>query len=156
MKQKTITKESIAVAIALMVVTYFFIVPIFSNIFNTLALSPTHSVMKDTKTGFSVLRTESGEGPEAEEGDVVAVHYVGHLPDGTVFDSSRGRGEPFSFTLGVGAVIKGWDIGIRGMKAGEKRILTIPPELGYGEKAVGIIPPQSTLIFDVEMMEIKK
>lgn len=89
----------------------------------------------------------------AEAGMQVAVHYQGRLEDGTVFDDSHKRGEPISFTLGKGQVIKGWDQGIEGMEIGEKRTLTIPPELGYGEQGAGdVIPPNATLIFDVELV----
>ena len=96
-----------------------------------------------------------GKGPEAKEGDTVKVHYVGTLPDGKEFDSSRKRNEPFQFKLGAGNVIKGWDQGVPGMKVGEKRKLTIPPSLGYGARGVpGTIPPNSTLIFEVELVEV--
>ena len=89
----------------------------------------------------------------AENGMQVAVHYQGRLEDGTVFDDSHKRGEPISFTLGKGQVIKGWEQGIEGMAVGEKRTLTIPPELGYGEQGAGdVIPPNATLIFDVELV----
>ena len=89
----------------------------------------------------------------AENGMQVAVHYQGRLEDGTVFDDSHKRGEPISFTLGRGQVIKGWEQGIEGMAVGEKRTLTIPPELGYGEQGAGdVIPPNATLIFDVELV----
>ncbi|MGC6517321.1 MAG: FKBP-type peptidyl-prolyl cis-trans isomerase [Candidatus Puniceispirillaceae bacterium] len=89
----------------------------------------------------------------AEQGMKVSVHYQGRLQDGTIFDDSHKRGEPISFTLGKGQVIKGWDQGIEGMKVGEKRTLTIPPELGYGSQGAGdVIPPNATLIFDVELV----
>lgn len=96
-----------------------------------------------------------GKGPEAKDGDTVKVHYVGTLPDGKEFDSSRKRNEPFQFKIGAGNVIKGWDQGVPGMKVGEKRKLTIPPSLGYGPRGVpGTIPPNSTLIFEVELVEV--
>ena len=89
----------------------------------------------------------------AEKGMKVAVHYQGRLDDGTVFDDSHKRGEPISFTLGRGQVIKGWDQGIEGMAVGEKKTLTIPPELGYGAQGAGdVIPPNATLTFDVELV----
>lgn len=91
----------------------------------------------------------------AENGMQVAVHYQGRLEDGTVFDDSHKRGEPISFTLGKGQVIKGWEQGIEGMAVGEKRTLTIPPELGYGEQGAGdVIPPNATLVFDVELVAV--
>ena len=97
-----------------------------------------------------------GKGPEAKSGDRVAVHYTGTLLDGTKFDSSRDRGEPFEFALGAGQVIKGWDLGVAGMKKGGKRKLTIPGDLAYGKTgSPPKIPPDATLVFDVELMEIK-
>lgn len=96
-----------------------------------------------------------GTGTEATNGKSITVHYTGTLKDGTKFDSSVDRKEPFTFTLGAGQVIKGWEQGILGMKKGGKRKLTIPPELAYGANAVGAIPANSTLIFDVELLEVK-
>jgi peptidylprolyl isomerase/FKBP-type peptidyl-prolyl cis-trans isomerase FkpA len=97
---------------------------------------------------------EQGTGVEAQTGATVSVHYTGRLQDGTVFDSSVSRGEPFEFTLGEGRVIAGWEQGILGMKEGGKRTLTIPPHLGYGTTQAGSIPPNSTLIFEVEMLRV--
>ena len=98
-----------------------------------------------------------GEGLEAQDFNKVVVNYTGKLEDGSVFDSSLNPGrEPFTFTLGVGSVIKGWDLGVKGMKVGGKRKLTIPAELGYGAKGAGnVIPPNATLIFDVELLELE-
>ena len=96
-----------------------------------------------------------GDGEKAKNGMQVSVHYQGRLTDGTIFDDSQKRGTPFSFTLGSGQVIPGWEQGIAGMKIGEKRVLTIPPELGYGAAgAGGVIPPNATLVFDVELIAV--
>ena len=99
---------------------------------------------------------QEGDGEEAKEGRDVVVNYKGTLVNGNVFDSSYDRGEPFTFTLGQGQVIEGWDKGVLGMKVGEKRKLTIPPEMAYGERGAGSnIPPNSTLVFEVELLEVK-
>lgn len=98
--------------------------------------------------------TQEGTGVAIKDGDTVSVHYTGKLTNGEKFDSSLDRNEPFSFTVGGGQVIKGWDEGLVGMKVGGKRTLTIPPEKGYGARAQGPIPASSTLIFDIELLKI--
>jgi len=111
--------------------------------------------MKDQELKIEVL--QEGAGEQAKNGDSVSVHYVGTLENGTKFDSSIDRGEPFSFNLGTGQVIKGWDLGVLGMKIGEKRKLTIPSDLAYGDKGIpNVIPGKATLIFEVELLEINK
>ncbi|KZE31486.1 peptidylprolyl isomerase/FKBP-type peptidyl-prolyl cis-trans isomerase FkpA [Crenobacter luteus] len=96
-----------------------------------------------------------GEGAEARTGQEVTVHYTGWLTDGTKFDSSKDRSQPFTFPLGAGYVIKGWDQGVVGMKVGGQRKLTIPAELGYGARgAGGVIPPHATLVFEVELLSL--
>ncbi|MBI2446605.1 MAG: FKBP-type peptidyl-prolyl cis-trans isomerase [Parcubacteria group bacterium] len=113
------------------------------------------------KEGAGIAAPNGGEprpdaGREVKNGNTVAVHYTGVLENGMKFDSSVDRGIPFEFTLGAGQVIKGWDIGVSGMKVGEKRKLTIPPDLAYGSRgAGGVIPPNATLIFEVELLGIK-
>lgn len=110
-----------------------------------------------TASGLQYWDTATGTGATAIAGNPVKVHYTGWLTTGEKFDSSRDRGEPFSFPLGAGQVIKGWDEGVAGMRVGGKRQLRIPPELGYGAKgAGGAIPPNATLIFDVELLEVSK
>ncbi len=105
--------------------------------------------------GLKIEVLQEGTGEEVKNGDNVSVHYTGRLEDGTKFDSSLDRGIPFSFKLGAGNVIKGWDLGVLGMKVGEKRKLTIPSDLAYGENGIpGAIPPKATLIFEVELLSI--
>ena len=105
--------------------------------------------------GMKVEILQQGSGEGAKAGDYVTVNYVGTLEDGTKFDSSIDRGQPFSLTLGQGSVIQGWEMGLLGMKAGEKRKLTIPPELAYGSQgAGGVIPPNATIIFEIDLLTI--
>jgi len=108
-----------------------------------------------TASGLYYIETQEGTGVQAEAGDMVKVHYTGKLLDGTVFDSSIDRGEPIEFKLGAGRVIKGWDEGIALMKEGGKATLIIPSNLGYGSREIpNVIPAYSTLVFDVELVEV--
>lgn len=108
-----------------------------------------------TASGLVYEELTVGSGAEAVSGKPVTVHYTGWLTNGTKFDSSKDRDDPFVFNLGGGQVIKGWDEGVAGMKVGGKRKLTIPPQLGYGSRgAGGVIPPDATLVFEVELLEV--
>ena len=106
-----------------------------------------------TPSGLQYEDIEMGDGEPAQEGATAVVHYTGWLTDGTKFDSSVDRGQPFEFPIGQGRVIKGWDEGVATMKVGQKVRLTIPPEMGYGSRgAGGVIPPNATLVFEVELL----
>jgi FKBP-type peptidyl-prolyl cis-trans isomerase FkpA len=109
-----------------------------------------------TASGLVYEDTVVGEGAEAKAGQQVSVHYTGWLTNGSKFDSSKDRNDPFEFSLGMRQVIGGWDEGVQGMKVGGTRKLTIPPELGYGARgAGGVIPPNATLVFEVELLGIR-
>lgn len=145
-------KEWIAVSVAVFVVGFFFIfgswlMPIFNN---------TTQMAKATQPEVLLEDTLVGGGEVAVVGNRVTVHYTGRFVDGTVFDSSVSRNEPFQFVLGAGQVIEGWDKGVQGMRVGGKRTLSIPPELGYGAMDYGPIPGGSTLIFEVELLKVEK
>lgn len=108
-----------------------------------------------TESGLVYEDISEGAGDAATAGKMVSVHYTGWLTDGTKFDSSKDRNDPFMFPLGAGHVIRGWDEGVQGMKVGGVRKLTIPSQLGYGERgAGGVIPPNATLVFEVELLKI--
>jgi len=109
------------------------------------------------KSGLKIEILREGKGEKVKSGDSVSVNYIGRLEDGAEFDSSFDRGVPFNFKIGAGQVIKGWDIGVLGMKIGEKRKLIIPPDLAYGTRGIpGAIPPNATLIFEVELLKIDR
>lgn len=113
--------------------------------------------VQTTESGLQYVIIAEGTGDKAVPGKKVKVHYTGKLEDGTEFDSSLKRGQPIEFTLGAGQVIKGWDEGIALMKVGDKRQLIIPPQLGYGAAGAGnVIPPNATIIFDVELVDVEK
>lgn len=117
---------------------------------------PTVINNKKVVQGMTIETTKEGTGAEITNGKIAVVHYTGKLTNGTVFDSSKTRGTPFEFPLGAGRVIKGWDLGVLGMKIGETRVLTIPADLAYGAGGVpGAIPPNATLVFEVELLGFK-
>jgi FKBP-type peptidyl-prolyl cis-trans isomerase len=114
------------------------------------------AALTKTESGLQYQDVTVGNGAEAKQGQTAVVHYTGWLTDGTKFDSSRDRGEPFSFPIGDGQVIRGWDEGVAGMKVGGRRKLVIPANLGYGEMgAPPVIPPSATLVFDVELLDVQ-
>jgi peptidylprolyl isomerase len=116
---------------------------------------PTENETVKTKSGLEYVDIVQGSGEFPQPGNKVTVHYTGYLFDAKKFDSSLDRNEPFTFTIGYSQVIKGWDEGVASMKAGGKRKLIIPPELGYGQRGAGtVIPPNAQLIFDIELLEI--
>lgn len=145
----------IAVGIGLGLLTYLLFSGPLINLFSKPMTTDTSGTAVE-QPGFKVSEVSVGTGEIAEPGDTVSAHYVGTLVDGRVFDSSRDRGEPITFTLGIGQVIRGWDEGLQGMRAGGKRVLTISPEYAYGAQAVGSIPANSTLIFEVELVGVQK
>jgi FKBP-type peptidyl-prolyl cis-trans isomerase FkpA len=126
---------------------------------NTAAPAPTvlaEGSATTTASGLIIEELAVGSGTAAEAGNRVSVHYTGWLTDGTQFDSSLDRNQPFEFRLGAGQVIRGWDEGVAGMQVGGKRKLTIPPQLGYGARgAGGVIPPNAVLVFEVELLEVR-
>lgn len=145
--------EIIAVFAGLSVLAYLLFSSELMNIFSSDSLASNNNQMQ---TGVSAQDIVVGPGALAETGNIVTAHYVGELLNGRVFDSSRDRNTPIQFRLGVGQVIRGWDEGLVGMRVGGKRILTISPEYGYGAQAIGAIPANSTLIFEVELLDVEK
>lgn len=127
-----------------------------ASVDNALGSEETNSANTNNESKMKIEILKQGTGTEAKSGDVLTVNYTGTLTDGTKFDSSLNPGrEPFVFTVGAGQVIKGWDEGLIGMKVGEQRKLTLPPEMGYGASgAAGVIPPNATLIFVVDLLKI--
>jgi peptidylprolyl isomerase len=122
---------------------------------NTEKTSTNTEEIVTTDSGLKYVELKEADGATPTTGQTVVVHYTGTLEDGTKFDSSRDRNSPFQFRIGVGQVIKGWDEGVGTMKVGSRRKLIIPPDLGYGARgAGGVIPPNATLIFDVELLKI--
>ncbi len=148
--------EWIAVVVSLCAIAGFFIFG--SGLLSIFSPNNTQQTSMNTSAIGNLLIQDRvvGTGDEATVGSIVTVHYVGHFVDGKVFDSSVARGEPLKFTLGGGQVIEGWDKGIVGMKVGGTRVLSVPPEMGYGMSDYGPIPGGSTLIFEVQLLKVEK
>ncbi len=117
--------------------------------------TPTKNPAHETASGLKYIDVKTGSGPSPKTGQTAVVHYTGWLVDGTQFDSSKTRNEPFEFAVGTGGVIKGWDEGVATMKTGGVRKLIVPPDLGYGAGGQGQIPPNATLIFEVQLLNVK-
>ncbi|MBY0110539.1 FKBP-type peptidyl-prolyl cis-trans isomerase [Patescibacteria group bacterium] len=148
------TTTGIAVALAVAVAMIFlFFGPTFFNLFST-NQDLTMPLENNSQPTLLISDAVVGTGAEAKAGDTISVNYVGRFEDGSVFDASANHGGPFSFVLGAGAVIPGWDQGVVGMKEGGRRVLSVPPELGYGMNDYGPIPGGSTLIFEIELVDV--
>ncbi len=153
---KNLTRnQGIAVAIGLALMAYLFFSGPLMNLFSS---NKVNNVTENQmpQTGFTVEEVVLGQGALVAPGDMLTVHYVGRLPNGQVFDSSLDRNTPIKFTVGRGQVIRGWDEGLLGMRVGGKRVITIAPDYAYGSQAVGTIPANSTLIFEVELLDVEK
>ena len=147
-------KEAIAVFAGLAVIAYLFFSGPLMQFFNSQSASLNQTQMLQ-QNGFTSQDVNVGTGVIAQTGDIVATHYVGKLTNGQVFDSSLDRGTPIQFQLGARQVIRGWDEGVVGMRVGGKRILTISPEFAYGAQAIGAIPANSTLVFEIDLVGVQ-
>ncbi|MCI0597496.1 FKBP-type peptidyl-prolyl cis-trans isomerase [Candidatus Parcubacteria bacterium] len=150
----TVTPTGVAISLAVVVALGFLFFG--ASLFTPFTPEPAAALPVFGTENQSLMITDTvvGTGAEATAGTEVSLHYVGQLENGQVFDASANHGGPFTFVLGSGMVIAGWEQGILGMKVGGKRRLVIPPELGYGSQAVGPIPANATLIFDVELVNV--
>ncbi len=151
--KKLTRNESIAVFAGIALLAYLFFSGPIIGLFSTQTNSTTKQMQQ---TGYTAAEVVAGQGKIAASGDTVTVHYIGRLTNGQVFDSSVDANTPFTFTLGRGDVIRGWDEGLIGMREGGKRTLTIAPDYAYGERGIGPIPPNSVLVFDVELLKVEK
>lgn len=158
MEKKISKKEWIAVAVAVGFVGYTLFGPNVSNLFNKTDKNMQEASVSDSlsqnNNGIIINDIKVGDGPLVSKGQTLKVHYVLSLKDGTLLQNSKDFGAPFEFTLGAGQVIPGWEMGFDGMKVGGIRTITIPPELGYGANQAGPIPPNSTLVFSVELVGV--
>lgn len=146
---------SVIIGLLVLVVFSYFIFGLNGTTSQGPATQPSPQAVAATSQKLQIQDEKIGTGPAVKKGDTVKINYVGTLTNGTKFDASADHGGPFVTQIGVGQVIKGWDEGIIGMKVGGKRKLVIPPSLGYGDQATGSIPPNSTLIFQVELVGIQ-
>lgn len=144
---------AVFLGIALLGLAVFFIFGFYQG--PSLTPQTANQTTNEQLTELKIEDIKEGTGSAVKSGDTISIHYKGTLTDGSTFDSSYDRGVPFETQIGVGMVIEGWDKGVVGMKVGGKRKLTIPPAMGYGDQSAGKIPPNSTLIFEVELLEIK-
>lgn len=149
------TNQWIAVAVGVTFVAYLTYGNYFVSLFSPQE-NNTQANMNLPQTGVDVEDLVVGDGEPAQRGDTITVHYVGTLVDGRVFDSSVDRNAPFELVLGQGDVIRGWDEGLVGMREGGKRRLIIAPDYAYGAQAIGPIPPNSTLVFEVQLLDVEK
>lgn len=147
-------REAIAVFVGMGLLAYLLFSGPLMGLFNSNPAVESANLMNNS--GFVVEEVTLGSGELAQAGDLITAHYVGRLTNGQVFDSSLDSNTPIKFVLGSGQVIRGWDEGLVGMRAGGKRLLTIAPEYAYGANAIGAIPPNSTLIFEVELLDVEK
>jgi FKBP-type peptidyl-prolyl cis-trans isomerase len=158
-KEPWLSKTSSKLIVLLVAVSVIFAGILYYNYNNQSNNNSTNAMNESTRTlenGLKIEDTQIGTGAEAINGKLIEMHYTGYLEDGTIFDSSLDRGEPFVFKLGTGQVIQGWEQGIPGIKVGGKRKLTIPSDLAYGESGIGgLIPGGATLIFEVEALGVK-
>lgn len=154
--KKLTRNQGIAVFASIGMLAYLFFSGPLMNLFKTPSAESQQINNQMPTTGFTTKEVTIGLGPIAERGDRLTMHYVGTLLNGQVFDSSRDRNTPITFILGIGQVIRGWDEGVIGMREGGKRILTIAPDYGYGAQSVGPIPANSTLVFEVELLQVEK
>ena len=145
--------QAIAVFAGLAVITYLFFSGSLISLFTPQVANSNNQA---PTTGVRVENVVVGSGQAAASGDRLTVHYVGMLDSGRIFDSSYDRNTPIDFVLGAGNVIRGWDEGLKGMRVGGKRILTIAPDFGYGAQGFGAIPPDAVIIFEVELLDVQK
>lgn len=153
MHMKKLNKNQwIAVFIGLGFIAYLF----YGNVFMSIINPPKAPAQQQITTGYEKQDLVAGQGDLAVAGDTLTVNYIGMLPDGKVFDSSIDRHTPYTFTVGVGQVIKGWDQGLIGMRAGGKRRLIIAPDYAYGPSGYGAVPANTPIIFEVELLQVQK